>query len=60
MNFKYPPALTQDKESLEVAYLNSGAHVNKSFVVSRVLISGLPLKTSLSAWFMYADTFLNV
>lgn len=49
MNFKYPVSLTQDKEPLELAYLNSGAHANKSFVVPQVLISGLPLKTFLSA-----------
>lgn len=42
------------KESLELVSVNSGACANKSFGMSQVLISGLYVKTSLTAQFAHA------
>ena len=47
MSFKYPVAWTHVKGFLELACLNSGPHMNKSFGMSQVLISGLCVKMCL-------------
>lgn len=59
MIFKYIVAWTQVKESLELAYLNSGVHANRSFGMSQVLISGPHVKTSLTAQFGHAVYFVE-